>query len=53
LAHSCGLTPTSAPCRPADLLPRFDLSRLPREPWVFREEMLMLFGQPHSPDTKH
>ena len=37
LAHSCGLRPTSEPVRAADLLSDFDLVKLPRTPWVFRD----------------
>lgn len=34
LAWSCGLRPTAAPITPAELLPDFDLARLPRAPFV-------------------
>lgn len=32
LAHTCGMGPPGAECTPAELLPRFDLARLPRAP---------------------
>jgi glutamyl-tRNA synthetase len=32
IAGSSGLAPTTAPCRPEDLVPSFDLARLAREP---------------------
>lgn len=40
LAWSCGLLNAPRPVRPADLLPTFDLQRMPKEPWTFREEWL-------------
>jgi glutamyl-tRNA synthetase len=40
IAHSCGLRATASACTARDLLRDFDLQRLPREPWVFRESML-------------
>jgi glutamyl-tRNA synthetase len=36
LAHSLGLAEPGEPVTAAQLLPRFDAARLPREPWVVR-----------------
>jgi glutamyl-tRNA synthetase len=41
LAFSCGLVERPSPCRPADLLPGFTLAKLPREPWVFENEVTL------------
>jgi glutamyl-tRNA synthetase len=40
LAWSCGLQPTSAPVSARELLPQFNLDRLPREPFIFTDAML-------------
>jgi glutamyl-tRNA synthetase len=40
LAWSCGLTPSPASCRPAELVSGFSLAMLSRQPWVFEEKML-------------
>lgn len=40
LAASCGLARPGTRCRPAELLADYDLARLPRAPWVWREGML-------------
>lgn len=39
LAWSCGLAATREPISAADLLPRFDLARLPRDPFVMTDEL--------------
>ena len=39
LAWSCGLAETREPISAADLLPRFDLSRLPCEPFVMTDAL--------------
>jgi len=39
LAWSCGLRPTAAPVHPRELLDRFDVRLMPREPFVFTAEM--------------
>jgi len=41
LAWSCGLIERPAACRPAELLSRFSLDRLPPRPWVFLDEASM------------
>jgi glutamyl-tRNA synthetase len=41
LAFLCGLRPRGARCRPAELLPDFDLARLPRGPVVGSEHGLL------------
>jgi glutamyl-tRNA synthetase len=40
VAWSCGLQPTPAPVSAHELLPRFNLDCLPREPFVFTDAML-------------
>ncbi len=39
LAHSCGLIDRPEPVVPRELLTAFDLSKMPRQPWVFTEPM--------------
>ncbi len=39
LAHSCGLIDRSEPVMPHELLGSFDLSKIPRQPWVFTAAM--------------
>jgi len=39
LAWSCGLRPTAAPQRAADLLDDFDLARVPRQPLVLTDDL--------------
>lgn len=41
LAWSAGLLPTAAPTNPQELLARFQLAQVPREPFVFTEAMLL------------
>jgi len=40
LASSCGLIEKSEPIAPRDLLPGFNLGKLPREKWTFKTEHL-------------
>ena len=40
LAESCGWAEAGEELTIAELLPRFDLSRIPREPFVWRDELL-------------
>ena len=40
LATSLGLNPRGRPCRPGDLLESFSLKAVPREPFIFKDEML-------------
>lgn len=44
LAWSCGLQPTAEPVAARDLLPDFDLARLPRAPFVLTEELWQSVG---------
>lgn len=39
LAWSAGLRETPAPCRAAELIDEFDLSRVPKQPWVLTDEL--------------
>ena len=39
LASSCGLTISPEPCRASDLLPGFSLSRIPKVPWVWENDL--------------
>jgi len=41
LAWSSGLIDQPAPCQPRDLLAVFSLSRLPREPWIWKSEFAL------------
>jgi len=40
LAFSCGLIDQPEPIQPREMLPKFDLAHLPREPWVFGAEQM-------------
>jgi glutamyl-tRNA synthetase len=44
LAWSCGLLPRVEPVSPRELLPDFDLARLPRAPLVLTRELLAAIG---------
>lgn len=44
LAWSCGLRPTAEPVTAQELLPDFDLARLPREPFVLTEDLWRSVG---------
>ncbi len=46
LAWSCGWQPDLTPIAPHDLLPRFSLEAIPREPFVLLPELLQRIGIP-------
>ena len=44
LGYSLGLQPAPTPCRAADLVPLFEWTKIPREPWPLPDDLAMRLG---------